>query len=200
MKDTGKVNIHGKEYETVASRVQRLRDSYKDGISLTTEIVHRDESEVVMKATILDKDGRVIATGHAEEQRSSSQINRTSALENAETSAIGRALAAFGMAGTEFASADEVAQAIGQQKTPHTASRPSVGTAKGAAPSTRKLVTEAQVKLLGARARDASGLTDRQEVMDWFVERFDRLPTAIYMDEVTEILNAMEAAAVFEER
>ena len=70
-----------------------------------------------MKATISDEQGRVRATGHAEEVRASSQINKTSALENAETSAIGRALAALGYAGTEFASADEVAQAITQQKT-----------------------------------------------------------------------------------
>ena len=42
-------------------------------------------------------------------------INKTSALENAETSAVGRALAFLGFAGTEIASADEVANAIKQQ-------------------------------------------------------------------------------------
>lgn len=113
-KDTGKVNIHGKEYETVASRVQRFREANADK-GLTTEVIHRDEQEVVVKATITGPDGFVLATGHAEEKRQASQINRTSALENAETSAIGRALAAYGFAGTEFASADEVAQAIGQR-------------------------------------------------------------------------------------
>src|SRR5688572_31386677 len=69
-----------------------------------------------MKATITDESGRVLATGHSEEYRHTSKINETSALENAETSAIGRALAAFGLGGTEFASADEVANAIQQQK------------------------------------------------------------------------------------
>lgn len=119
------VNIHGKEYETVASRVQRFRQKYGDAVSLITEIVYRDDNEVVMKASILGTDGNVVATGHAEEQRQSSSINRTSALENCETSAIGRALAAFGMAGTEYATADEVAQAISQQK-----AKPAVGSAK----------------------------------------------------------------------
>jgi acyl-coenzyme A thioesterase PaaI-like protein len=111
-KDTGKVNIHGKEYETVASRVNRFRTAHKDNYSIITEIIEANESLVIMKASILEKEGRVIATGHAEESRASSAINRTSALENCETSAIGRALASFGNGGTEFASADEVAQAI----------------------------------------------------------------------------------------
>ncbi len=50
-------------------------------------------------------------------------MKRTSALENAETSAIGRALAACGFAGTEYASADEVANAISQQKEQETTER-----------------------------------------------------------------------------
>ena len=115
--DTGVVNIHGKQYQTVALRVKNFRDAHKD-YSLTTEIVSRDAEVVVMKATILDEKGRVIATGHSEEKRSASQINKTSALENAETSAIGRALAAFGLGGTEFATADESANAITQQRGP----------------------------------------------------------------------------------
>jgi len=116
-KDTGIVEIHGKQYQTVAYRVGKFRESHPM-ISLTTEILFRDQDEVVMIARISDEQGRVIATGHAEEQRSRSQINRTSALENAETSAIGRALASFGLGGTEFATADEVANAIHQQNQP----------------------------------------------------------------------------------
>jgi hypothetical protein len=70
---------------------------------------------VVVKAIIKNPDGKVVATGHAEEKRNASFINRTSALENAETSAIGRALASAGFIGSEFASADEVAIAIQAQ-------------------------------------------------------------------------------------
>lgn len=114
-KDSGTVEIHGKTYQTVALRVGKFREKYPTH-SLLTEIVHRDAELVVMKATIADDTGRVLATGHSEEVRKATQINRTSALENAETSAIGRALAALGLGGTEFASADEVANAIGQQK------------------------------------------------------------------------------------
>ena len=114
-KDSGIVEIHGKAYQTVAFRVKAFREKHP-GYTLQTEIVSRDAEVVVMKALIADEKGRLIATGHAEETRKSSQINRTSALENAETSAIGRALASFGLGGTEFATADEVANAIQQQK------------------------------------------------------------------------------------
>lgn len=134
-KDTGIVNIHGKEYTTVARRVQSFREDeakldhdtptdimYRFGI--VTELVERTETDVVMKATIQTIEGQVLATGYAEEKRNASMINKTSALENCETSAIGRALAAFGLAGSEYASADEVASAITQQNTPQTVSAP----------------------------------------------------------------------------
>ena len=113
-KSTGVVNIHGKEYQTVALRVRNFREKHPE-YRLLTEIVTRDPDYVVMRAAIANEKGEVLATGHAEEYREASQINRTSALENAETSAIGRALAALGLGGTEFASADEVANAIKQQ-------------------------------------------------------------------------------------
>ena len=115
-KENGIVNIHGKEYQTVAYRVQVFRDKYPD-YTLQTDVIFRDDDTVVMKAVIADTAGRTIATGHAEEKRNASHINKTSALENAETSAIGRCLASFGMGGTEFATADEVANAIQQQQT-----------------------------------------------------------------------------------
>ena len=116
-KNKGEVNIHGKVYLTVARRIDDFRrsDEFKDW-SIETELVSADESMVVMKSTIRDSDGKVAATGFAEENRSLGKINKTSALENAETSAVGRALAFLGLGGTEIASADEVAGAINQQK------------------------------------------------------------------------------------
>lgn len=109
--DTGIVKIHGRDYQTVALRVQKFREQYPTW-SLTSELIARDADSVVMKSIIADETGRVLATGFAEEYRSSSKINSTSALENAETSAHGRALAALGLAGSEFASANEVQGAI----------------------------------------------------------------------------------------
>ena len=107
------VKIHNKDYWTVAERIAEFRQNHPD-YSIKTELVNDHGETVIMKATISDKEG-IFSTGYAEETRGSSQINQTSALENCETSAVGRALAFFGLAGTEIASADEVANAIAQQ-------------------------------------------------------------------------------------
>ena len=90
---TGTVKIHGKEYKTVALRIQEFREKHPD-FTIQTELVEANDTLVVMKATI-SMGPQVIATGYAEEVRTASKINRTSALENAETSAVGRALAFF---------------------------------------------------------------------------------------------------------
>jgi deoxycytidylate deaminase len=111
--ETGVVNIRGRDYHTVANRISRFRKSHPD-YSIETQLISQDDEKVIMKSLIMDGE-RLIATGYAEEVRASSNINQTSALENAETSAVGRALAFFGLAGTEIASADEVAGAISQQ-------------------------------------------------------------------------------------
>ena len=108
------VTIHGREYRTVAERVHSWREEHPDQ-TMQSEIIFHDEQKVIVKSTIFD-DGKIIATGHAEELRSSSKINPTSALENAETSSLGRALSFHKYAGSEIASADEVANAISQQK------------------------------------------------------------------------------------
>ena len=111
------VKIHGKDYRTVAERVELFHQNHKNAEkSITTEILHNDESTVMMKTTVTVGDSTY--TGHAVEVYNSSMINKTSALENCETSAIGRALASAGLGGTEFASADEVTNAIAQQNKP----------------------------------------------------------------------------------
>ena len=107
------VNIHGKEYRTVAERIVLLPEKLEGDCSVTTEIVSIDDDKVIMKSTITH--GELIWTGHALEVFGSSMINKTSALENAETSSLGRALAFAGLGGEEIASADEVANAIAQQ-------------------------------------------------------------------------------------
>ena len=114
-KPDGVVNIHGREYKTVALRVQEFRRD-RPGFSVVTEIIDMAEDAVVMVAKVLDEGGRVLATGHAEKRRNESHITRTSCLEVCETAAIGRALASFGYGGSEFASADEVAEAMRAQR------------------------------------------------------------------------------------
>lgn len=115
MSKQGIINIHGKEYQTVALRVTQFRQLRQEW-TVACHIVENTENRVVMKAEIADENGRLIATGHAEEFRAASKINKTSALENAETSAVGRALAFLGLGGEQIASADEVLNAVNQQE------------------------------------------------------------------------------------
>ena len=111
-------DIRGKKYETVASRLHRFRFAHPM-MSLVSDIISLDESSIVIRAAIMDDEGRVVATGHAEENRGQGMINKTSALENGETSAWGRCLSNFGFdASGNIASADEVENAIAQQDTP----------------------------------------------------------------------------------
>lgn len=110
-------NIKGKEYVEVNTRVAYFRTSpeYK-GWSLTTEIVALDDAQCVMKAVITNADGVVVATGYAQEDRSSSYINKTSYVENCETSAWGRCLGNLGIGiETSIASSEEVSMAIAKQ-------------------------------------------------------------------------------------
>ena len=110
------IKIHGKSYKTVAERVNEFR-SLEDyvGWSISTKIVSWDRPDVVIKAIIKNAAEQVVATGLAHEVEGSTNINKTSFIENCETSAVGRALAALGLAGTEYASGDEVSTAIIQQ-------------------------------------------------------------------------------------
>jgi len=122
-----KVNIRGKEYATVASRVGIFR-KYFPTHSIITDIITDDEQRVIIKASILDENNKIISTGYAEEIRGQGVINTTSAIENAETSAIGRALAAFGLIGGEYASSFEVENAIQKQTTQNTQSTTNIKT------------------------------------------------------------------------
>ena len=115
--NSGIINIRGKQYQTVPYRLQEFRKQYpiESGWSIETDIIEASTEFVIFKATI--KNGTaIVATGHAEECRDSSHINKTSALENAETSAIGRALASAGFVGSAFSSAEEVQAAQHQQQ------------------------------------------------------------------------------------
>jgi hypothetical protein len=71
-----------------------------------------DGKRIVFKAVIKDLEGTVIGCGYAEEIRGQGYVNKTSAVENAETSSIGRALASLGLSGGEYASSLEMDIAI----------------------------------------------------------------------------------------
>ena len=110
------VNIKGKEYVEVNERLIYFRKTYPN-YSLTSEVLEKTDKSILIIATISDEKDRVIATGLAEEEKGSTFINKTSYVENFETSAWGRALANFGIGlDTSVASANEVQNAIAQQE------------------------------------------------------------------------------------
>lgn len=102
----------GKKYTMVADRVEVFRRHFGADLSIVTTVLELATdlptgTNVVVRADIRNGDG-IVATGHAAEVWLQGNVNKTSALENAETSAIGRALAALGLHGGEFASANEL--------------------------------------------------------------------------------------------
>lgn len=111
-KELDAIPVKGKQYVMVNERVKAFRKLLPNG-SITTEIVSNQDGVAVMKATITDETGRVLATGLSYEKESNGYINKTSYIENCETSAVGRALGFLGIGiDGSMASADEVANAI----------------------------------------------------------------------------------------
>ena len=109
------VDIKGKNYVPVNERIKAFRYIYPRG-QILTEILSLEEGVVTMKASAYDDEGHLLATGHAQEKEGSSFINKTSFIENCETSCIGRALGSLGLGLDEgFASYEEVANAKLQQ-------------------------------------------------------------------------------------
>ena len=114
MKQLKSINIKGKEYVEVNERLRYFRENFK-GWSLESEVIEKTDTSVMIKAIIKDDKGIIKATGLAEEIKGSTFINKTSYVENCETSAWGRALGSLGIGiETSVASYEEVANAIKQ--------------------------------------------------------------------------------------
>ena len=109
-------DIKGKEYAEVNQRIKAFRMVYPTG-KIEPEMLKNEGGVCIFKAWVCDEKGNLLGVGHAYEKENSTFINKTSYIENCETSAVGRAL---GMAGfgidTSVASAEEVANAIENQK------------------------------------------------------------------------------------
>lgn len=112
-------DIKGKDYAEVNQRIKAFRMVYPEG-TIATEMISNDNGVCIFKAMVYSQSdptvNSLIGTGHAYEKEGSTFINKTSYIENCETSAVGRAL---GMAGfgieTSVASAEEVQNAINNQ-------------------------------------------------------------------------------------
>ena len=113
------IDIKGKPYVTVNERLKHFRAEKKyEGFRLQTSIINADSEICLIKAEILDHECNVVSTGHAYEEAGSTFINKTSHVENCETSAVGRALGNLGIGiDDSVATFEEVATAITNQST-----------------------------------------------------------------------------------
>jgi len=127
--DSDKVNLKGKTYTMVAQRVQAFRAAAGVEGQILTEVIEQTDQRVMVKASIsVWRDGAwsLVANDFAEEYRNQGPVNKTSALENCCTSAIGRALSAAGLSGGEYASSFEVDNAIHAKPAAVAAPKPKV--------------------------------------------------------------------------
>ena len=121
-------DIKGKDYVEVNQRIKAFRQLFPDGF-IKTELVSLENGMCVIKAEVgincitqtkdgyYDTEDVTLGTGYAYEKEQSSYINKTSFIENCETSAVGRALGMLGIGiDTSIASAEEMQNAINQQE------------------------------------------------------------------------------------
>ena len=109
-------DIKGKAYAEVNERIKAFRMLFPNG-TISTDIVSLEDGVCVMKAIAMNEAGMILATGYAYEKEGSTFINKTSFIENAETSAVGRCLGMLGIGiDTSIASYEEVSNAMEQQE------------------------------------------------------------------------------------
>jgi len=108
------IKIQGKEYVLVSDRIIYFNATYKNGSIQTNLISEPTSNQIVIQAVVVpdnDKPNRIF-TGYSQAVVGQGYINKTSALENAETSAVGRALAMMGIGVIDsVASVDEINKA-----------------------------------------------------------------------------------------
>jgi hypothetical protein len=168
-------DIKGKNYAEVPQRVKAFRMLYPQGF-IITDMVSNDGGVCVFKATAgyygENGEAYTLGTGTAYEKENSSYINKTSYIENCETSAVGRALGFLNIGSdTSIASYEEVANAINQQENDNNeeskpAQKPDHAQQPKPAPKSGKQKSEAQRKI--SAYVEQNGIT-----MNEFVQYYD---------------------------
>lgn len=117
-KEMKTTDIKGKDYAEVNQRIKAFRKLHPNGC-IDTKIESLENGVCIIRAFITDEEGNLLGTGTAYEKEGSTFINKTSYIENCETSAVGRALGMLGIGiDVSVASYEEVANAIKQQTEP----------------------------------------------------------------------------------
>ena len=161
-------NIRGKQYVEVNERIKffRQEEQYKNW-GLHTEFPMLTSDECLCRATITDRDGSVVAVGHAHEVKTARNINKTSYVENCETSAVGRALAMLGIGiDASIASANEVSDAIAQQDS-------GINLTKKAPAKAKPAATTEEVSIMDKAVNYIKGQADKQKAYDSIMSKYE---------------------------
>lgn len=108
------------EYVNINERIEEFRKKYK-GHSIVTSLEQYHELKdykyvAIIKCAIISHEGKVIATGYSRKIEGATEIDKTSFLENAETKAVGRALAMLGIGTTNHVASKEEVDEAKEQK------------------------------------------------------------------------------------
>ena len=112
------IDIKGKDYVMVNERILYFRANFPEH-KIQTRMLSNENGICIFHCAIVNDKNEIVATGHAYEKEGSTYINKTSYIENCETSAVGRALGMMGIGiDNSIATAEEVANVIANQNKP----------------------------------------------------------------------------------
>ena len=166
-------NIRGKQYVEVNERIKffRQEDQYKNW-GINTEFSVFSSDECMCRCYITNENGDVVAVGHAHEEKAGSNINKTSYVENCETSAVGRALAMLGIGiDASIASANEVEEAIAKQEAPP-AAKATTKKAPAKKAVAKKVEQEPVDDIMDKAVNYIKGQSDKRKAFDLIVSKY----------------------------
>jgi hypothetical protein len=174
--DENKVNIKGKLYAEVHTRVQAFRLAYGEEGRIMTMIHQHDDEKVMTETTIqILRNDRwdTIGNDFAEEYRGVGMVNKTSALENCITSSIGRALSSCALSGGNYASFEEVDHAMnGKAESKPVKSKPVKKKATDATPTEKDLANADEMKTVDQAKLFSEGFIKYSVFHDDNIESF----------------------------
>ncbi len=181
------ISIKGKKYILVSDRVVYFNENYPNGsIETSYELI---DNMFVVKAVItpdVDKPARRFSD-YSQAIIGDGMVNKTAALENASTSAVGRALAYCGIGVIDsIASVDEINKATGSTGEPRLVKENEYTPMNHPA-------TVAQLALIMAKAKEYSGLDTKEKVNQWFFEKTGMHMTQTKKMEVDNVLSFLES-------
>ena len=161
-------DVKGNPYIEVNQRIKAFRMVYPTGF-ITDEMISNENGVAVFKASVgyyaESGEPRVLGTGYAYEKESSSYINKTSYVENGDTSAVGRAL---GMAGfgidASVASYEEVANAINNQGEPEAPKKEAPKAPRKATPKQLEILSQTYTGENLAKLLEKNGISQLGDI------------------------------------